>query len=189
MVAPPPAARRPMAGSLGRFLTAPRLPGMSIRDTSVRTIDGTDTTLAEYDGMAVLVVNVASECGFTKQYAGLEQLYETYGDRGFTVLGFPCNQFGGQETGSEKEIAEFCSVRFGVTFPLFEKVQVNGPTRHPLFDELTDAEDRTGKAGDVDWNFEKFVISPEGVVVDRFRSDVEPADAALVSAIEAVLPT
>lgn len=161
---------------------------MSIRDASFLTIDGAHTAFAEFDGLAVLVVNVASECGSTRQYAGLERLYETYRDRGFTVLGFPCNQFGGQEPGSAKEIAEFCSVRFGVTFPLFAKVEVNGSGRSPLFHELTDAEDDAGNAGDVAWNFEKFLVAPDGRVVGRFRTDVEPDDPALVAAVEAVLP-
>lgn len=161
---------------------------MSIRDASFRSIDGSQTAFAEYDGLAVLVVNVASDCGFTRQYAGLERLYENYRDRGFTVLGFPCNQFGGQEPGSAKEIVEFASVRFGVTFPLFEKVEVNGPSRHLLFDELTDAEDDSGRAGDVQWNFEKFLVSPDGQVVGRFRTEVEPDDSELVAAIEAALP-
>lgn len=161
---------------------------MSIRDASFRSIDGSQTAFAEYDGLAVLVVNVASDCGFTRQYAGLERLYENYRDRGFTVLGFPCNQFGGQEPGSAKEIVEFASVRFGVTFPLFEKVEVNGPSRHLLFDELTDAEDDSGRAGDVQWNFEKFLVSPDGQVVGRFRTEVEPDDPELVAAIEAALP-
>ena len=160
---------------------------MSIRDASFLTIDGTHTAFAEYDGQTVLVVNVASECGFTRQYAGLERLYETYRDRGFTILGFPCNQFGGQEPGSEKEIAEFCQVRFGVSFPLFAKIEVNGPHRHPLYRELTDLEDEDGRAGDVAWNFEKFLVSPDGEVVGRFRSDVEPEDATLVTAIEAAI--
>jgi len=160
---------------------------MSIRDASFLTIDGSHTAFAEYDGLTVLVVNVASECGFTRQYAGLELLYETYRDRGFTVLGFPCNQFGGQEPGSDKEIAEFVQVRFGVSFPMFAKIEVNGPGRHPLYDVLTDAEDEQGKAGDVAWNFEKFLVSPDGEVVGRFRTDVEPDDPALVAAIEAAI--
>lgn len=161
---------------------------MSIRDAAFRSIDGTHTAFAEFDGLAVLVVNVASECGFTRQYAGLERLYDNYRDRGFTVLGFPCNQFGGHEPGSAKEIAEFCSVRFGVTFPLFEKIEVNGTSRHVLFDELADAQDDSGKAGDVEWNFEKFLVSSGGEVVGRFRTAVEPDDPALVAAIEAALP-
>jgi len=160
---------------------------VGIQDASFKSIDGTQTAFAEYEGWTVLVVNVASECGFTGQYAGLERLYEEYRDREFTVLGFPCDQFGGLEPGSAKEIAEFCSARFGVTFPLFEKIEVNGPGRHPLFDELTDAEDENGNAGDVAWNFEKFLVSPEGRVVARFRTAVEPQDPALVAAIEATL--
>ena len=151
-------------------------------------LDGTDTSLDDYAGQAVLVVNVASKCGFTRQYAGLEALYERYRDRGFTILGFPCNQFGGQEPGSAEEIAEFCSLTYGVSFPMFDKVDVNGPDRHPLFARLTEVADAKGKAGDVTWNFEKFLVSPRGEVVGRFRTKVEPDDPELVAAIEAVLP-
>jgi len=151
-------------------------------------LDGSDTTLDAYAGQALLVVNVASECGFTRQYAGLEDLYERYRDRGLTVIGVPCNQFGEQEPGTAEEIAEFCQVNFGVTFPLLAKTDVNGPDRHPLFARLTEAADVTGKAGDVTWNFEKFLVSPQGEVVGRFRTKVEPDDPELVAAIEAVLP-
>jgi glutathione peroxidase len=151
-------------------------------------LDGSDTTLDAYAGQALLVVNVASECGFTRQYAGLEDLYERYRDRGLTVIGVPCNQFGEQEPGTAEEIAEFCQANFGVTFPLLAKTDVNGPDRHPLFARLTEAADVTGKAGDVTWNFEKFLVSPQGEVVGRFRTKVEPDDPELVAAIEAVLP-
>jgi glutathione peroxidase len=151
-------------------------------------LDGSDTTLDAYAGQALLVVNVASECGFTRQYAGLEDLYERYRDRGLTVIGVPCNQFGEQEPGTAEEIAEFCQANFGVTFPLLAKTDVNGPDRHPLFARLTEAADVTGKAGDVTWNFEKFLVSPKGEVVGRFRTKVEPDDPELVAAIEAVLP-
>ena len=151
-------------------------------------LDGSDTTLDAYAGQALLVVNVASECGFTRQYAGLEDLYERYRNRGLTVIGVPCNQFGEQEPGTAEEIAEFCQANFGVTFPLLAKTDVNGPDRHPLFARLTEAADVTGKAGDVAWNFEKFLVSPQGEVVGRFRTKVEPDDPALVDAIEAVLP-
>jgi glutathione peroxidase len=151
-------------------------------------LDGTDASLEDYAGQAVLVVNVASKCGFTRQYAGLEALHERYRDRGFTILGFPCNQFGGQEPGSAEEIAEFCSTTFGVTFPMFDKVDVNGPDRHPLFARLTETGDRDGESGDVRWNFEKFLVAPDGQVVGRFRTKVEPDDPALVDAIEAALP-
>jgi len=151
-------------------------------------LDGSDTTLDAYAGQALLVVNVASECGFTRQYAGLEDLYERYRNRGLTVIGVPCNQFGEQEPGTAEEIAEFCQANFGVTFPLLAKTDVNGPDRHPLFARLTEAADVTGKAGDVTWNFEKFLVSPKGEVVGRFRTKVEPDDPELVAAIEAVLP-
>jgi len=151
-------------------------------------LDGSDTTLDAYAGQALLVVNVASECGFTRQYAGLEDLYERYRDRGLTVIGVPCNQFGEQEPGTAAEIAEFCQANFGVTFPLLAKTDVNGPDRHPLFARLTEAADVTGKAGDVTWNFEKFLVSPQGEVVGRFRTKVEPDDPELVAAIEAILP-
>ena len=151
-------------------------------------LDGSDTTLDAYAGQALLVVNVASQCGFTRQYAGLEALYERYHERGLTVIGVPSNQFGAQEPGTAEEIAEFCQVNFGVTFPLLAKTDVNGPDRHPLFARLTEVADATGKAGDVTWNFEKFLVSPQGEVVGRFRSKVEPDDPELVAAIEAVLP-
>ena len=151
-------------------------------------LDGSDTTLDAYAGQALLVVNVASQCGFTRQYAGLEALYERYHDRGLTVIGVPSNQFGAQEPGTAEEIAEFCQANFGVTFPLLAKTDVNGPDRHPLFARLTEAADATGKAGDVTWNFEKFLVSPQGEVVGRFRSKVEPDDPELVAAIESVLP-
>jgi glutathione peroxidase len=139
-------------------------------------------------GQALLVVNVASKCGLTPQYAALEELQKTYGSRGFSVVGFPCNQFYGQEPGTAEEIATFCSATYGVSFPLFEKVDVNGEDRHPLFALLTEAEDEKGEAGDVRWNFEKFLISPSGEVVRRFRPQWEPDDPVVVAAVEAVLP-
>ncbi len=162
---------------------------MSIYDAPVATLKGEPASLADQRGKALLIVNVASKCGLTPQYTGLEKLQETYGDRGFAVLGFPCNQFGGQEPGSAEEIETFCSMTYGVSFPMYEKVEVNGPERHPLYDELTAAPDAEGKAGDITWNFEKFLVSPEGEVVGRFRPLVEPEAPELVQAIEAVLPT
>jgi glutathione peroxidase len=161
---------------------------MGIHDIPVRTIEGEETTLAPYKGRTLLVVNVASKCGFTPQYEGLQKLQEEYEDRGLTVLGFPCNQFAGQEPGTHEEIKEFCSLNFGVAFPLFEKVDVNGDDRHPIFDELTAREDADGKAGDVMWNFEKFVVSPDGGVVGRFRTQVKPTSDELVNVIEENLP-
>ena len=151
-------------------------------------LDGSDTTLDAYANQALLIVNVASQCGFTRQYAGLEALYERYHERGLTVIGVPSNQFGAQEPGTAEEIAEFCQANFGVTFPLLAKTDVNGRDRHPLFARLTEVADATGEAGDVTWNFEKFLVSPQGEVVGRFRSKVEPEDPELVAAIEAVLP-
>jgi len=161
---------------------------MGIYDIDVKTIDGEDTTLAEYKGKTLLIVNVASKCGLTPQYSGLETLQESYADRGLEVLGFPCNQFGGQEPGTEEEIATFCSTTYGVTFPMFSKVDVNGDGRHELYEELTKTEDAEGKAGDVLWNFEKFLVSPEGEIVARFRPLVTPEDPALIETLEANLP-
>jgi len=143
--------------------------------------------LAPRPGVATLVVNVASQCGLTPQYEGLERLQERFGDRGFTVLGVPCNQFGGQEPGSAEEIAEFCSATYGVSFPLTEKVEVNGDGRHPLYAELVGVPDAQGYTGDIRWNFEKFLISPAGEVVARFDPRTEPEDAAVLAAIEAQL--
>ncbi|MGH2759986.1 MAG: glutathione peroxidase [Actinomycetota bacterium] len=161
---------------------------MGIHGIGVRTIDGEESTLEPYRGRTLLVVNVASRCGFTPQYEGLQQLQDRYGERGLTVLGFPCNQFAGQEPGTHEEIREFCSLNYGVAFPLFEKVDVNGEDRHPLFAELTAIQDTDGKSGDVMWNFEKFVVSPEGEVVGRFRTQVTPTSDEITAAIEEHLP-
>jgi len=159
---------------------------MALLDTSLSALDG--TPLPSLHGRTVLVVNVASRCGLTPQYTALEQLQERYADRGLTVLGVPCNQFGGQEPGSPEEIATFCSATYGVSFPLTEKVDVNGPGRHPLYERLTAAEDDAGTAGDVQWNFEKFLVSPEGTVLRRFRPRTEPGSDEVVAAVEAALP-
>jgi glutathione peroxidase len=161
---------------------------MSIYDHSVTALDGAAADLHDYEGQVALVVNVASKCGLTPQYEGLEELQKTYGDQGFTVLGFPCNQFMGQEPGTNEEIATFCSTTYGVTFPMFDKIDVNGDDQHPLYAELTQVEDADGAAGDVQWNFEKFLVAPGGAVT-RFRPGVEPQDPAIVSAIEANLPS
>ena len=152
----------------------------------VTTLDGRDTTLAEWDGKAKLVVNVASRCGLAPQYEKLEQLQKTYGERGFTVVGFPSNQFL-QELGSSEAIDEYCSATWGVTFPMMEKVRVNGRSEHPLYTELKKTADADGKAGKVKWNFEKFVVTPSGDV-HRFRPTTEPDDPAIVGVIEAALP-
>ena len=162
---------------------------MSLRDIPLTTIDGSTTTLAEYDDKVVLVVNVASKCGLTPQYTGLEQLQATYADRGFSVLGFPCNQFGGQEPGTAEEIETFCSTTYGVSFPMFEKVEVNGEGRDPLYAELTEVPDAEGAAGDIQWNFEKFLIGPGGNVLARFRPMTEPEAPEVTALIEANLPS
>jgi glutathione peroxidase len=162
---------------------------MSIYDQKINTLEGEPADLSQYEGKALLVVNVASKCGLTPQYEGLERLHETYAGRGFEVLGFPCNQFMGQEPGSPEEIREFCSTNYDVQFPLFEKIDVNGAGRHQLYAELERTPDADGEAGDVKWNFEKFLVSPGGEVVGRFRPQVTPEDPALVAAIEAQLPS
>ncbi len=158
---------------------------MSLADIPLTRIDGSTTTFGEYGDRAVLVVNVASRCGLTPQYEKLEELQRTYGGRGFTVLGFPSNQFL-QELGSEEKIAEYCSATWGVTFPMFERVRVNGRSQHPLYAELTKTPDATGKAGRVTWNFEKFLVTPVGGI-HRFRPGVEPDAPELLAALEAAL--
>jgi len=159
---------------------------MSLHEIELTTAEGEPTTLAAYADRVVLVVNVASKCGLTPQYAKLEALQKTYGDRGFAVLGFPCNQFAGQEPGSAEKIQEFCATTYGVTFPLMEKTKVNGRSAHPLYAALTKVPDAGGKAGRVKWNFEKFVISPSGEV-HRFRPTTQPDDPRVIAAIEAGL--
>ncbi|MFC5909529.1 glutathione peroxidase [Streptacidiphilus monticola] len=160
---------------------------MSLYDIPLRTLSGEATSLKDYQGKAVLVVNVASKCGLTPQYTGLEQLQRLYAERGFTVLGVPSNQFAGQEPGTAEEIQTFCSTTYGVSFPLLEKTDVNGPERHPLYDVLTAHPDAEGAAGDVQWNFEKFLIGRDGTVVARFRPRTEPQAPEVVEAIEAQL--
>ncbi|MDY7099595.1 MAG: glutathione peroxidase [Actinomycetota bacterium] len=161
---------------------------MPVHDIEVTTLDGEHTTLGAYAGKAALVVNVASKCGLTPQYEGLERLQKRYAGRGFNVLGFPCNQFMGQEPGTSEEIQTFCSTTYGVTFPMFEKIDVNGEGRHPLYNELTPVADADGEAGDIQWNFEKFLLSPDGEVVARFRPQTDPEADEITSAIEAQLP-
>jgi glutathione peroxidase len=161
---------------------------MAIFDAPVRALDGGQADLSDYEGKALLIVNVASQCGLTPQYSGLQELHEEYGARGFEVLGFPCNQFGAQEPGGPGEIAEFCETNYGVTFPLFEKIEVNGEGRHPLYQELTAVPDADGEAGDIQWNFEKFLVSPDGRTIRRFRPMTPPDDPELVGAIQETLP-
>jgi glutathione peroxidase len=167
---------------------------MSTFDIEIGPLSGTSgesgsadaTNVAPRPGVATLVVNVASKCGLTPQYEGLERLQARYADRGFTVLGVPCNQFGGQEPGADSEIAEFCSATYGVTFPMTSKVEVNGPGRHPLYAELVDEPDADGYTGDIRWNFEKFLIAPDGAVT-RFGPPVEPESDEVIAAIESAL--
>jgi glutathione peroxidase len=161
---------------------------VSIYDIPVKTLGGADSTLGTLAGKTLLVVNVASKCGLTPQYTALEELHKRLSNQGFSVVGFPCNQFGGQEPGTAEEIEQFCSTSYGVTFPIFEKIEVNGPGRHPVYDELAAVPDAVGAAGDIQWNFEKFVISPSGSVVARFRPRTVPDDPEVLAVIEANLP-
>lgn len=156
-------------------------------DVEIGALRGGSADLGQYRGKVVLVVNVASRCGLTPQYAGLERLHERFAGRGFTVLGVPCNQFMGQEPGSGEEIAEFCSATYGVTFPMTEKTEVNGAGRHPLYERLVGFADAGGHSGDVRWNFEKFLVGPDGEVVARFSPKTDPESAEVVTAIEARL--
>ncbi len=160
---------------------------MAIYDTDIAALDGTPNALADLNGKVTLVVNVASKCGLTPQYEQLEAIHEQYADRGFSVLGVPCNQFLEQEPGSADEIATFCSTTYGVTFPMTEKVEVNGDGRHPLYDQLTPVADAEGRDGDIQWNFEKFLVDGDGAVIARFGPTVVPDDPAVVSAIETAL--
>ena len=160
---------------------------MSILDAKIARLDGTQTTLGEITaGRAALLVNVASKCGLTPQYTGLEELHETYGDERFTVVGIPCNQFYGQEPGTAEEIAEFCSATYGVTFPMTEKIEVNGEDRHEIYAGLVGTPTEKGEGGDVSWNFEKFLIAADGTVIARFSPQVEPDDPMLIDAVKAL---
>ena len=159
---------------------------MSVLDIPVTSLDGTATTLGALDARAYLVVNVASKCGLTPQYTTLQELHSAYADQGLAVVAFPCNQFGGQEPGTNDEIQEFCSTTYNVTFPLFDKVDVNGPDRHALYAELTAVDDAEGVAGDIQWNFEKFVVGADGSI-QRFRPRSEPNAPEIVTAIKELL--
>ena len=160
---------------------------VNLHEIPLTSLDGQPISLGDYAGRALLIVNVASKCGLTPQYAGLEQLQKEYADRGLTVVGFPCNQFGGQEPGTNEEIAQFCALTYGVTFPMTDKIEVNGPGQHPVFVELTQVADANGNAGEVGWNFEKWVLDGTGTPVARFRSRTEPTDPQVVETIEAQL--
>ena len=158
----------------------------SIYDIKVKTIDGQETTLGEFRGRALLIVNTASECGFTPQYEGLEKLQQLYKEKGFTVLGFPSNDFGGQEPGTEAEIKNFCTTKYKTTFPLFSKLHIKGKDAHPLYKYLTT---QPAMTGDVTWNFNKFLVDPTGKLVARFDSKTEPTSIPLKDKVEAVLPS
>jgi glutathione peroxidase len=167
------------------FLQALAAHAASLYDVKLKDIDGKDTSLAVYKGKAILIVNVASKCGYTKQYAGLEAAFQKYKDRGLVILGFPCNQFGGQEPGTNEEIKQFCSSKFNVTFPLFDKLEVNGANRHPLYVALAGKD--SPFPGDIKWNFSKFLVSPDGKILQRFDSKVTPDAEELTKAIETAL--
>lgn len=161
---------------------------MTVFDIEIGALNGGPADLDAYRGRALLIVNVASKCGLTPQYAGLQALAEEYAEGGLVVLGVPCNQFAGQEPGGADEIADFCQANYGVTFPLTEKVEVNGPGRHPLYAALVGTPDADGHTGDIRWNFEKFLVAPDGSVAARFAPTVEPGSAELRAAIDKVLP-
>ncbi len=174
---PPGTAPTPVKVDLGAMWSAP-----------IKTLKGQPTTLAAYKGKALMVVNVASQCGNTPQYATLEALQKKYEPKGFTVIGFPCNQFGGQEPGTAEEISQFCATNYGITFPIMEKVEVNGDAAHPIYKVLEPIADASGHTGDIRWNFEKFVISADGGSVTRFAPKTKPDDPAVIAAVEAALP-
>ncbi|MCU0268609.1 MAG: glutathione peroxidase [Acidimicrobiales bacterium] len=161
---------------------------MNTYDVDIAALDGTPDSLRQYQGTVSLMVNVASKCGLTPQYEGLVRLQQQFHDRGFNVLGFPCNQFLGQEPGSPEEIAAFCSTTYGVDFPLFEKIDVNGDDRHALYASLTETADAEGHSGDIRWNFEKFLVGSDGSVIARYAPMVDPEADEIVAAIEAALP-
>jgi glutathione peroxidase len=159
----------------------------TLHDFSAKTIDGTEQSLRDYAGKVALVVNVASQCGLTPQYGGLEELYTNFKDRGLVVLGFPCNQFGGQEPGTEGEIKTFCESKFGVTFPMFAKIDVNGPSRNPLYAFLTSEATAPDGPGDIRWNFAKFLVDRQGKVVARYAPTTAPVSEEIVSDLEKAL--
>ena len=167
------------------FMQAATVRAGSIYDIAVKDIDGKDTTMAAYKGKVLLVVNVASKCGYTPQYKGLEAIQEKYSKQGFTVLGFPCNQFGEQEPGTNEEIKQFCSSKYNVTFPMFDKIKVNGPERHPLYVALAGSD--SPFPGDIKWNFGKFLIGRDGKIIKRFDSKATPESPEVTSAIEAAI--
>ena len=159
----------------------------SIYEIPLKDIDGKETTLKPFQGKVLLIVNVASKCGFTPQYAGLESLYEKYKDQGLVVLGFPCNQFGWQDPGTNAEIKQFCTTKYNVTFPMFEKIEVNGGNRHPLYVLLAGKD--SPQSGMIKWNFTKFLISRDGKILDRFAPITKPDSESVIKAVEAALAT
>lgn len=164
--------------------TRPSMPAASVYDFTLKNIDGQPTPLAQYKGKTLLIVNVASKCGYTKQYAELEKLYEQYKDKGLVILGFPANNFKGQEPGSDEQIKQFCTANYGVTFPMFSKISVKGEDIHPLYQYLTTS---ANPPGDIGWNFEKFVIAPDGTIVARFKSKVTPESDEVKQAIQTAM--
>jgi glutathione peroxidase len=176
----PPAGTAPPTVAAGKDLD-------SMWNVAIKTLTGQPTTLAAYKGKALMLVNVASQCGNTPQYATLEALQKKYGPKGFTVIGFPCNQFGGQEPGTAEEIQTFCATNYGITFPIMEKIEVNGPGRHDIYKSLTQIADAGGHNGDIRWNFEKFVVSADGTKITRFSPKQKPEDPAVIAAVEAAI--
>lgn len=175
---------KPIALLATLMLTATALTAGSVYDAPVKDIKGKDTSLKAFQGKVILVVNVASKCGLTPQYKALEATYEKYKDKGLVIAGFPCNQFGKQEPGSNEEIVQFCSTKYNVTFPLFDKIEVNGPNRHPLYKTLI------GEGGkDIAWNFGKFLVGRDGKVIKRFEPKTTPDSPEVTQAIEAALAT
>jgi glutathione peroxidase len=183
-----PKAKQPEPPATPAATTAAHKDADPMWNASIKTLRGKPMSLSDHKGKALLLVNVASECGLTPQYKQLEDLQKQYGPKGFTVIGFPCNQFGGQEPGTAEDIEKFCSANYGITFPITEKIEVNGEGRHPIYQSLTQITDASGHTGDIRWNFEKFVVSADGSKVTRFSPKVKPDAPEVVAAIEAGLP-
>ena len=184
-------ANKPKPGATPARAPAPAVINEAVEpmwNAPIKSLRGQPMTLADFKGKALLIVNVASQCGLTPQYSTLEQLQKQYGAKGFTVVGFPCNQFGGQEPGTHEQIGEFCATNYGITFPLTEKIEVNGEGRHPIYAALTQVADASGHSGDIRWNFEKFVVSADGTKITRFSPKTKPEDPAVIAAVEAALP-
>ena len=179
-------AKLPAAGTAPEPATVDK--ELAMWNVPIKTLQGKDAKLSDFKGKALLLVNVASKCGNTPQYLTLEALQKKYGPQGFTVVGFPCNQFGGQEPGTAEEIQQFCATTYGITFPIMEKIEVNGPGRHEIYKTLTAIKAADGRDGDIQWNFEKFVVSADGTKITRFTHKTKPEDPAVIAAVEAALP-